>query len=77
MSPKPKVRAPRKAPRKAPPAMSVGQLGLFGSPDPWQPTGCRCWPVDNRGCGHCRACSACKTCGKCAGPGCSCGCDDA
>ncbi|MCC3654737.1 hypothetical protein LIX60_25385 [Streptomyces sp. S07_1.15] len=53
-----------------------GQLGLFGSPDPWQPTGCRCWPVDNRGCGHCRTCSACQDCGRCAGPGCACGCDD-
>ncbi|MGA5552658.1 hypothetical protein [Streptomyces pseudogriseolus] len=53
-----------------------GQLGLFGSPEPWQPTGCRCWPVDNRGCGHCRTCSACQDCGQCAGPGCACGCDD-
>ncbi|MDX2930430.1 hypothetical protein PV411_38730 [Streptomyces sp. NRRL_B-16638] len=67
-----KPRAPRRAPEENVP----GQLGLVGSADPWQPTGCRCWPPDNRGCGHCRTCSACQDCGACAGPGCACGCDD-
>ncbi|MEZ3182982.1 hypothetical protein KYY02_31280 [Streptomyces pimonensis] len=66
-----------RAPRKTPAPMSPGQLGLFGAPEPWQPTGCRCWPPDLRpGCQHCRTCSACQDCGRCAGTGCSCTCDD-
>lgn len=65
-----------RAARGAPEVNVPGQLGLFGSPEPWQPTGCRCWPIDNRGCGHCRTCSACGDCGRCAGQGCACGCDD-
>ncbi|WP_406380791.1 hypothetical protein [Streptomyces sp. NBC_01618] len=54
-----------------------GQLGLFGTEEPWQPTtGCRCWPPAPRGCHHCKNCDTCQDCGHCAGPGCSCACDD-
>ncbi|MFD9099315.1 hypothetical protein [Streptomyces collinus] len=66
-----------RAPKRAPEANVSGQLGLFGSAEPWQPTrDCRCWPVTTRGCGHCKACDGCQECGRCAGPGCSCECDD-
>jgi hypothetical protein len=48
---------------------------MFGSPDPWQPTGCDCWPVAARGCHHCKQCDTCQDCRQCAGRGCSCDCD--
>lgn len=72
------TRHPRpRAPRRAPEMPSAGQLGLFGSPDPWQPTrDCQCWPPAPRGCHHCKNCDTCQDCGHCAGPGCSCACDD-
>ncbi|MEF9908636.1 hypothetical protein ACQSMD_33350 [Streptomyces flavovirens] len=52
-----------------------GQLGLFGSEEPWQPTGCSCWPPAPRGCHHCKHCDTCQDCGHCAGTGCTCTCD--
>jgi hypothetical protein len=67
-----KPRAPKRAPEQPVP----GQLGMFGSPDPWQPTGCDCWPPAPRGCHHCKNCETCQDCGRCAGTGCSCECDD-
>ncbi|WP_432034472.1 hypothetical protein [Streptomyces antibioticus] len=69
-----RTRAPR---RRTPVTMSPGQLGLFGSADPWEPsTGCRCWPPELRGCQHCTTCDTCQDCGRCAGRGCTCECDD-
>ncbi|MFE1576249.1 hypothetical protein [Streptomyces fradiae] len=68
-----KTRPPR---RLQPPTLTAGQLGLFGSAEPWQPTGCRCWPLTLRGCQHCTACSTCTDCGRCAGQGCTCECAD-
>lgn len=65
-----------RAPRTAPTFPTSGQLGLFGSPDPWQPSSCSCWPPENRGCGHCRRCETCQDCTRCAGTGCSCECED-
>ena len=66
-----------RAPKRVQVEMTPGQLGMFGSPDPWQPTeGCQCWPVVLRGCQHCKACGTCRECGRCAGPGCACACGD-
>ncbi len=68
-----RVRAPRRAPGQPVP----GQLGLFGSPEPWQPTrDCRCRPPVPRGCHHCSHCDTCQDCNRCAGSGCSCECED-
>lgn len=65
-----------RTPKRAPEAPVPGQLGLFGSTDPWAPTGCDCWPPVPRGCHHCKACDTCQDCGKCAGTGCTCDCED-
>ena len=54
-----------------------GQLGMFGSPDPWQPSrGCECRPPAPRGCHHCKHCDTCQDCGRCAGSGCDCDCEE-
>lgn len=60
--------------RRTPAAPVLGQTGLFGSDQPWQPTSCDCWPPDPRACQHCRRCDTCQDCGRCAGPGCACAC---
>ncbi|MFI0724248.1 hypothetical protein [Streptomyces sp. NPDC021224] len=66
-----------RAPRRTPEVPVPGQLGLFGSPDPWEPTrDCTCRPPDLRACHHCRTCDTCQDCGRCAGRGCSCECED-
>lgn len=69
-------RIPPRTPARTPAVPVPGQLGMFGSEDPWQPTGCDCWPVAVRGCHHCKNCDTCGDCGRCAGRGCSCECDD-
>lgn len=51
-----------------------GQLA-FGCEEPWQPTGCECWPPPVRGCGHCKLCDTCQDCRACAGRGCECACE--
>lgn len=74
MSPR---RVKPRAPKRAPEAPVPGQVGLFGSADPWAPTrDCRCWPPVPRGCHHCKTCDTCQDCGRCAGTGCSCACED-
>ena len=66
-----------RAPKRAPEPPTEGQMGLFGSPDPWMPTrNCQCWPPVPRGCHHCKNCDTCQDCGRCAGTGCSCACND-
>lgn len=65
-----------RAPKRTPEQPVPGQLGMFGSPDPWQPSNCRCWPPTLRGCHHCQACDTCLDCGQCAGSGCTCECED-
>ena len=65
-----------RAPKRVPQAPTAGQFNLFGSPDPWEPTGCTCWPPVPRGCHHCKACDTCQDCGRCAGRGCTCGCTE-
>ncbi len=65
---------PRTPPR-TPVEPVPGQLDFLGS-DPWQPTrDCRCWPLNLRGCHHCKTCDACQDCGRCAGRGCTCACE--
>ncbi|MTE22609.1 hypothetical protein F0L17_26640 [Streptomyces sp. TRM43335] len=72
--PRTKRRLP--APRRTPHVMTPGQLGI-GSEEPWQPTGCACWPPDPRtGCQHCRVCDTCQDCRQCAGRGCVCACGE-
>jgi hypothetical protein len=61
--------------KAAPEAPVLGQFALFGSAEPWQPTGCACWPSVERACGHCKPCDSCQDCGRCAGRGCGCACE--
>ncbi|CAM5604748.1 hypothetical protein SROCM77S_06829 [Streptomyces rochei] len=71
-------RARRVKPRAVPTSVTAptpGQFALFGSADPWQPTGCTCFPIVTRGCGHCKACDSCQDCRRCAGRGCECACE--
>lgn len=69
-------RAATRKPRRVPVQPVLGQLGLFGSADPWMPSrDCRCWPPAPRGCHHCANCDTCQDCDRCAGRGCSCACD--
>jgi hypothetical protein len=70
MSPR---RVKPRAPKRAPETPTPGQLSLDGA-DPWQPTGCDCWPPVPRGCGHCKTCETCQDCHRCAGQGCTCEC---